>query len=440
MIHLLGSKFIQLSLALATSLPLTVSLGWAADLKDVYELAKQYDADLSVANADHQAAIQRLPIAKSAFKPQINAAINSGVSDVNSDQDESFEDNQFTLSLTQSLYNRSNRALVKQARAGVSQADAQLTAQKQSLILRATEAYFDVLRAQVDLRFSESELQAISRTREQSEQRFEVGLVPVTDVREAQAQYDLAFALKIAAENNLASSREALALVTGDGSLELNTLANDLPLLAPDPANIEEWVNVALENNPELAVARMAAQTAQYGVDAERGARYPTLDLVGLASKSETHQNGRPDLEAGELRLELRMPLYTGGRINALVNQAAAESTSAKTTLLAQERLIAQTTRDAYRGVIASISRVRALQQALSSTRKAAQATDAGFRAGTRTSVDVLRALRDTFSSQSDYADARYDYIINTLALKAAAGTLSEADLEPINNFLISPE
>ncbi|MEE9333894.1 MAG: TolC family outer membrane protein [Granulosicoccaceae bacterium] len=423
--------------ALAFGLLVQVHTAQAADLKDVYALASQYDADIAAANADHQAAIQRLPIAKSAFKPQLSAAFNSSVNDVNSDLDESYEDNRFTLSLTQSLFNRPNKAILNQARAGVSQADALLAAEKQSLILRATGSYFDVLRAQVELRFSLSELRAIARTREQAERRFEVGLVPVTDVREAQAQYDLAFAQKIAAENNLASAHEALFLITGDADIKLNTLAADLPLNAPDPIEIEDWVKLALENNPDLMVARMASKTAKFGVDAERGARYPTLDLVGLASRSDTHQQGRRDLNTGEVRLEFRMPVYTGGRVKALINQATAESSSAATGLIAEERRAAQRTRDAYRGVVTSMSRVKALRQALSSTRKAAQATDAGFRAGTRTSVEVLRSLRDTFRAQSDYSGARYDYIINALNLRAAAGTLTEADLEPINNFLV---
>jgi len=382
--------------SLTCGLLLLASNTQAADLKEVYGLASQYDADIAAANSDHQAAIQRLPIARSAFRPQLNAAFNSGVSDVNSDLDESFEDNLLTFSITQSLYNRQNKALVNQAKSGVRQADALLTVQQQNLILRSTESYFDVLRAQADLRFSQSELRAIARTREQAERRFEVGLVPVTDVRDAQAQYDLASAQKIAAENNLASAKEALFLITGDAELELNTLAADLPLLAPDPIEIEEWVKLALDNNADLKVARMASQTAQFSVDAERAARYPTIDLVGLASRSQTHQQLRRDQTAGEIKLEFRMPLYTGGRVKALVNQAKAESASASTGLVAEERRVAQRTRDAYRGVVASISRVKALRQALSSTRKSAQATDAGFRAGTRTSVDVLRSLRDT--------------------------------------------
>jgi outer membrane protein len=211
-------------------------------------------------------------------------------------------------------------------------------------------------------------------------------------------------------------------------------------LSPPDPTDIESWVKLAMENNPDLVVARMASQSAKFGVDAERGARLPTLDLVALASKSETEYSGRPDAEAGELRLEVRLPIYTGGRVKALVNQASAESASANIGLVSQERLVAQRTRDAFRGVVTSISRVKALQQALASTRKSAQATDAGFRAGTRTSVDVLRALRDTYSAQSDYAGARYDYIINALNLRAAAGTLTADDLLPIDNFLVEPQ
>lgn len=408
----------------------------AVDLQDTFKLAQQFDPTIKAAEYDYESAIERLPLARSAFRPQLNAAFDAERNDQDNDDFASFDVLQLSLSLRQSLFNRENGGIVDQARLGVKQAEAQLLAQRQNLILRTANTYFDVLRAQVEVEFSGSELEAIARQKEQAERRFDVGLVPVTDVRSAQAQYDLAVAAEIAAQNRLENSIGAMQVLTGSVPEQIAPLAADLPLVAPNPANGEEWVNLALEQNLDLVAARLASETAAAGVKSARGSRLPTLDLVGVAQTVDHEKPGR-DLDAGLIRLEVRMPVYTGGRISSQVRQAKADSASAAQTLLAQERSAAQQARDAFRGVTGSIARANALKQALSSTRKSAEATDAGFRAGTRTSVEVLRALRDVFRAESDYAGARYDYIINYLSLKAAAGTLTEGDLIPINNFLV---
>ena len=414
------------------------SYAHATDLQDTYELAQQYDSTIKAAEYDYESAIQRLPLARSAFRPQLNFAYDAARNEERRDDFGTYDSQQFSLSLRQSLFNRENGAIVDQARLGVEQAEAQLLAQQQNLILRTSNAYFDVLRAQVEVEFSGSELDAIARQKEQAERRFEVGLVPVTDVRSAQAQYDLAVAAQIAAKNQLHTALGQMEVLTGSIPENIAPLASDLPLIAPDPANVDAWVNLALQQNLDLAAARLASQTAAAGVSAIRGSRYPTLDLVGAAQAIENEKPGR-DLKAGLLGLEVRMPVYTGGRIRSQVRQAKADSNAAQQNLLSQERSTAQQTRDAFRGVTGSIARANALQQALISTRKSAEATDAGFRAGTRTSVEVLQALRDVFRAESDFAGARYDYIINYLSLKAAAGTLTADDLIPINNFLVQP-
>jgi len=173
----------------------------------------------------------------------------------------------------------------------------------------------------------------------------------------------------------------------------------------------------------------------------ERSAKYPTLDAVGTAARIFSGQDDRPGgISSAEIGLQLRVPILTGGRVNAQVAQANARALSSAELLIAEERAAAQQTRDAFRGVTASISRVKALRQALGSTEKSAEATEAGFRAGTRTSVEVLQALRDVFRARSDFIGARYDYIINTLNLKAAAGNLVEEDIFAINRFLTTVE
>ena len=424
---------------------LAVPLVWAsaaqsADLQEVYEQARQYDAEYSAAQYDLEAARQNVPQARSAFLPQLSFGAEAGISTLADDGEGPYSDTALSLSLSQTLFNRSSGKLLDQAELGVMQAEAQYAALGQTLILRVATAYFDVLRAGVNVEFSQSELKAISRQLEQAQRRFDVGLVPVTDVRSAQAQYDLAVAQEIAASNQLSTAQEALVLISGLNPAVLSPLADDLPLLPPSPADIDNWVNTATDQNLDLVIARLANESSQTQVDIERASRYPTLNLVGTAASSTTEQELRSDAEIAEIKLQLSLPILTGGLVNAQIAQARALALSSNDQLLAQERATIQQTRDSYRGVQASISRVKALRQALDSTQKSAEATEAGFRAGTRTSVEVLQALRDTYSARSDYAGARYDYILNSLNLKAAAGTLSEDDIYSINRFLSNPE
>lgn len=432
-------------LSLVCSALLALPLLWssvanATDLEEVYEQARQYDAEYSAARYDLEAARQLIPAARSSFLPQLSFGGEAGVSTLADDGEGSYAETALSLSLSQTLFNRVYGKTLDQAEITVMQAEAQYAALGQALILRVATAYFDVLRAQANVEFSQSELEAISRQLEQAERRFDVGLVPITDVRSAQAQYDLAVAQEIAATNQLSTAREALVLISGVDPNSLAQLADDLPLLAPEPANIDAWVDLARDQNLELLIARLAEESSTTQVAIERASRYPTLNLVGSAASTTTEQQSRSDAELAEIKLQLNVPILTGGSINAQVAQARAQALSSGEQLLAQERATTQQARDGYRGVQASISLVKALRQALESTRKSAEATEAGFRAGTRTSVEVLQALRDTYSAQSDYAGARYDYIINSLNLKAASGTLSENDLYAVNRFLAEPD
>lgn len=408
----------------------------AADLADVYQLAKEYDPTILAAIATYDAATQQLPLARSAFRPQINLSADASLNDIDDDFSDTFSSTSLTLVLTQSIFNRSNAALLDQAGFGVLQADATLESAQQDLIIRVAEAYFNVLRAEAEVAFTGAELQAIGRQKDQAEKRFDVGLATVIDVRDAQAQFDLAVALEVAAVNAEATAFEALRVLTGVEPGKLDPLRDTIALVAPKPEDIETWVQIARNQNLDLAVARFESQAAEVQVRAERGERYPTIDVLAIGSTSATNQNGRDSVNAGELRLELNVPLYTGGGIKSEVARAKAERVAADERLREQELVAVQTTRDSYRGVLTSISQVLALRQALDSTQKSVEAADAGFRAGTQDSLEVLRALRDTFQARTDYINARYDYVLNTLNLKAASGTLTERDLLEVNALL----
>lgn len=307
-------------------------------------------------------------------------------------------------------------------------------------MVRVSTSYFNVLRAQANLLFRRSELEAIGRQKEQNERRFEVGLVPVTDVKDAQAQFDIAKAQEIAAINSLSAAQEALIAISGADPANLKQLRDDTPLVAPTPADMSVWVKTAEEQNIPLVIAKLAAESAKSQIKADRAARYPTLDLELQGNINETERVNTDDNESGSVRLNLTLPLLTGGRNSTLIRQSRKKALAANAQLTAQRRATVQSTRNAYRGVTADISRANALQQALISTQKSLEAQEAGFSEGLLTSLEVLRSLRDTFRAQSDYSSARYDYIINLLNLKQASGILKESDLEEIDSWLIKPE
>lgn len=412
----------------------------ADGLFDIYQQAVAYDAELKAAEYEFEAIKQTVPLSRAPLRPQASIGGSVGYNDISPDGSNNFTSQVLTLNISQTLFNYSSMLAVDTAKLTVMQAEANLEAQRQALMLRVATAYFNVLKAQADLLFRRSELDAIGRQKEQNERRFEVGLVPITDVKDAQAQFDLATAQSIAAENQLSTAEEALIVISGADPKTLKTLSGDAPLATPDPADINAWVKIAEEQNIPLVVAKLNAQRATEQTRVFRAERYPTLDLVGQGRMSDTEQRSGRDVNSGEVRLELNLPLLTGGQTKASIAQSRMEALAAGQQLTSQRRATVQTTRDAYRSVVADVSRVNALKQALASTQKSLEAQEAGFAEGLLTSLEVLRSLRDTFSAQSNYSAARYDYILNSLNLKQAVGILHESDLENIDRWLVDKQ
>jgi len=410
--------------------------GSQVDLLSLYLRASLYDAELAAAVADYEAAKTAISLARSNVRPQASFGYQASFTDVNSDSQGSFVEQGPSLSLRQTIYNKIHLSTIDQAKASTKQAEAQLESQKQQLILRVSEAYFDVLEAESDLAFRRSELDAIERQKEQNERRFDVGLVAITDVKDAQAQFDLATAQEIAAANQVAAAQEALTVLTGVNIGAIAQLRDSAPLLSPTPADPEQWIQTATDQNLPLRVAELAVVVAKAEVSGSRAERYPTLDLVGIATKNTTAQGLSNDVDVGELRLEFNLPLLSGGRTSALIRQTKAQLRAARQQEELQRRVTIQQTRNAYRNVVANIAQANALKQALESTQKSLEAQEAGFAEGLLTSLEVLRSLRDTFQAQSDYAAARYQYIDNFLLLKSSAGILNESDVELINGWL----
>jgi len=411
---------------------------------DIYRLAVDQDAELRIAEFEYLASRESLPIATSLRKPQIDfgASLIRNEAEATIRPDNTSNDIGYSINLTQTIYNAENRATIDAAGAFVAQARAEFEVAQQDLILRVAEAYFSILAAQDVLEFARAEEIAIARQLEQAQKRFEVGLIAITDVLEAQARFDSALAQTILAENQLDNAFQALEVIIGQTpSLSPARLSDNLKLTRPVPAQKEPWVEIALQNNQSLLAALAAERAADYERQIKNKSRYPTLDFTASYADVDIDNDNIPPLDDDQqdfsLAILLNVPLYTGGRISAERAQAEAAYQSARSVALLQKRLTSQNTVIAYLGVISGISQVKALKQALKSSNTALEATEAGFDVGTRTSIDVLISLRATYAAERDYAGARYQFLIDTLKLKQASGLLSTSDLENINFWLV---
>ncbi len=435
--------------------------GSQVGLIDALGLAQTHDATFRIAREQFDVARAAVPIARSGLLPQAAFEAEYGrffdlggdsgttpVTGVGTDAgggvdvlpltNTDYNSLQLTASASQALFDRASSIGLRRARLEVDVAETQLLAAHEDLVVRVAQAYFDVLRAASNLEFRSSDLDAIRRQLQQSERRYEVGDIAITDVVEARARRDLAEAAEIAARNDVSNAREALAEITGlDGdTFDLARLDDDFTLLRPDPDDIDAWVERALNDNADLIAAQGNAESAAQAVRVARAARLPTIAVGASIVSIDADGGPREDSDVGNVGLTGTLPLLSGGLVTAQIAQVRAQERLAQEQLTDTERRIVRATRNAYRGVVASISQVRALRQALASTRQASRATEAGFQAGTRTSVEVLQSLRDLFSAQSDYASARYDYIVGALQLEQSAGTLDTGDVRRVGGWL----
>lgn len=434
------SSFVARVLALALLAGAATAQG--EDLRDVYRLAQESDPQLRAAEAGHRAALEARPQSRAALLPNVNFTAQTQWNQVDvkkpTAQGNDYNSASYSLSLRQALYHHDYYVQLRQADAGIAQADAQYGAAQQALIVRVAEAYFNLLAAEDNLRLAQAEKTAIAQQLRQTQQRFEVGLSAITDVHEAQAGYDAAVAQEIVAQNQLENAREVLREITGREHTTLAPLASEIPLHSPDPASIDQWVETALQQNLQLLAAEAAAHVAREEMNRRQAGHYPTLDLIASHNWSDTSKSNTfgSEYNSNSIGLQLNVPLFAGGAVSASTRQATHLYSQAQEGLEQTRRATVRQTRDAYLGVTAGIGTVQARRQALSSAKTALQATQAGFEVGTRTAVEVLNSQRELFRAQRDYARARYDYALSTLRLKQAAGILSEADLEHVNSWL----
>lgn len=422
------------TLFLGTALFCLLPTAGAVGILEVYRDALENDPRLQQAASTRQAQQELKPQADALSLPVISA--QGALSRNFPSNGDNFTDRSAGLFLNQPIYNRGNRVRQRQADITVEQADVDYARAEQDLVLRVAGRYFDVLAAQDDVGFALANKMAIARQLEQVTRRFEVGLVTITDVQEAQARYDQSVATEIETINALADSREALREITGRYYDTIEVLSDDIPLRLPDPDDPDVWVARALDNNPELESASLAAEVARETIELERSGHYPTLDLNASVTDSD---NSTIDRRSAAVGLQLEIPLYQGGAVTSRTREAAYRYEAAKQRREEIQRAIVRQVQDAFRGVDASISLVRALDQAVASGRSSLEATEAGFEVGTRTIVDVLDAQRDLLLAERDYSQSRYRYVLNLLSLEQAVGELEESDLERIQAQLRTP-
>jgi len=429
---------LHLTLILGAGLLTSQSI-FAETLMQIYDLALENDPSFKSASATRNSVNESINISRGNFLPNIGLNANYSDNDSKSNVFNPFTNTiggdpilRYSITLAQPIYNRSNSTTHSQNKNLAKQADADFETARQALIIRVAEQYFDVLSARDTLDFNRAEKSAISRQLEQTKQRFDVGLVAITDVHEAQARYDLSVAQSIEAENDLNNRLEALRAITGQYHDELSPLMKQTPLLPPEPDSIEAWTKTALEKNLSLTAAQFRVEQLRNAVGTTRAGHHPTLDFTTRYSDSDAA--GAPS--STEYRLELNLNLFAGGTTSATVRQALHNLTQAQETLEERRRTTQQNARSAYLRAQAGISLVKAFKQAVVSSESRLKASEAGFEVGTRTTVDVLNARQDLFRAQKDYSQSRYRYVLDMLRLKQAAGLLTVKDIENVNGWL----
>jgi outer membrane protein len=417
----------------------------AADLLDTFHAAQSNDPVFAAARATQQAGQEKLSQGRSLLMPSINLNANTTFNNQDTNYQGflspfsggyNYNSNGYGVTLVQPLFRQQNWQAYSESELQAAQAGIQLKIAEQDLIVRVAQAYFDVLIAQDSVQLVEAQKTAISEQLEQAKRNFEVGSATVTDTLEAQARYDLTSAQQIAAQNNLEIKRSALQQLINAMPGELSHLGKEFKMGPPQPADMGKWVDEAQLNNLQLAIAQAGAEIADKEVARNRGGHYPTIDLVANYSKNNTGGVMSNDTTNKSVGVQLNMPLFSGGAVNSRWREAEANRERARQELENARRNVEQQTRQAYLGVVSGVAQVQALQQSLTSSESALEATKLGQQVGVRTNLDVLNAQQQLYSTRRDLYQAQYNYLLSQLRLKQAVGSLGEEDLKKVNQAL----
>lgn len=434
-------------------IPLLLALGVsdvasAADLLDIFHGAQSNDPVFAAAHAAKQAGQEKLPQGRAMLMPVISLNANSTLNDQTTQYrvatlfpsgNHRYNSNGYGVTLVQPLFRLQNWLVYSEAELQVAQTEAQFKIAEHDLALRAAQAYFDALVAQDSVQLADAQKSAIAEQLEQAKLNFKVGAATITDIHEAQARFDLTCAQEISAQNNLKIKRQTLQQLINVMPQHLKPLGKELKLKAPQPADMEAWVDVAQVNNPQLAIAKAVAGLATKEVTRNLGGHFPTVDLI--ANYSTNHANGGSfnvgsDSTNKSIGVQFNLPLFQGGAISSKWREAQANRNRSEDELENTRRSIATQTRQAYLAVLNGVAQVKALQQALISSENVLEASKLGQQVGVRTNLDVLNAQQQIFSTRRDLYQAKYGYLLSQLRLKASAGSLGEQDIVEINQML----
>ena len=416
-------------------------------LMDVYQQALAHDATLASALSANRAAQEIIEQGKALYRPTVNfnADTNTLQSNIHylgtpGNNKSSFENYRYGVDARQPIFRKQNLIQIEQAATQVSQADKQLNLAQQALMLRTTQAYFDVLMAQDKIELIGAQKAAIASQLAQAHANFDLGSATITDANEAQARYDLTLAQEIAALNEFAIAKHAVQAITGQLP---QRLASVKPQLKPNEMgqSMATWQELALLNNLNIQIQQDAAKLAEQDIARNQAGHLPTLDAV--ASYTDSYANGSVsrfatgnELQVGSIGLQLQIPLYEGGATSSRVRQAVLNKQKAQDDLDLVRRQTELDTQRAYLNLSSSIAQLKALDQAVISSQSQLDATQLGYQVGVRTSVDVLNAQQQLYSAKRDALQARYNYLTNIIRLKTAAGIVAAADLVDINQQL----
>lgn len=443
------------TLVVSCSLAMLAHTASADSLLDVYQQALANDAQLQAAQANFNAGREAKNLGLSSLLPQVNASFSRTESDIDvstydADTDMTFSGNRDTTTetteanLTQALFNLPAWHGYKRGQSLSSQAEARFKYDQQDLIIRVAEAYFGVLSAQERLTSARAEEKAIERQLEQTMQRFEVGLIPITDVHEARAAYDLAVVALLAEEGSLNIAKESLTVLTGRDNANLSKLAASFEASVPSPQDPQQWVDWASENNALLQASKFGVDAAKRASDSARARHLPTasarLGWSDTDTSGDSFAQAVNDANDGtSITFRVDVPLFAGGGTSAARRQAYQQYLSALENHKLAQRNTTKFTRSQFISVTTGAAAVKARAQAITSAKSALEATQAGYDVGTRNVVDVLNAQKNLYRSQRDFANARYDFVVNVLKLRLQAGLLSEEDVRILDQQMAAP-
>lgn len=429
----------------------------AQSLVDIYEMARGHDASYLAARAQYEASLAKADQGKSALLPTVglSAAATRSQRTQNPEliapapSNYSYTTQTAGINASQPLYRPANLATYRQSQKGLELAEAALSQAEQDLVVRVSQAYFEVLTAQGSLTFLQAQKAAVAEQLASAKRNFEVGTATITDTREAQARFDLVTAQEIAADNDLRVKTMALELLVGKAGLKPLRIQAGATLPAVDGQSVDNWIALGEENHPTIRQARANVEVARLETEKAVAGHKPTLDLtLGYNAQKNisgtsvsvlptaTFPYGSNQINIASAGVTLNLPLFAGFATQNRIRETTALEDKARMDLEGAQRQVAQATRTAYLGLQSGLSQIKAYEAAESSSQMALDANKLGYQVGVRINIDVLNSQSQLYQTKRDLAKARYDVLVGQLRLRQAAGVLKAEDLQPINRLL----